>query len=337
MLNAKTEKPLRVLAVAHWNYDGNPHPWAIQRIQSLRDAGVRVDVLAEDCISDRRGYLRLWRELNRRLTDSPYDVVAPLYGSLLGLLSVMQRKAPVALHFAGSDINGRPTPGRISLHSLSVPISQLSAALARGVAVTNPRMREALWWPPSRRSARVIQDGIDTEHFRPTPQAEARRRRGLPPNGVRVAFVVLNRGSEDRRRYKRLDLARQAVAQVPGATLDLLEELPFSEMPAAYAAANALVLTSIAEGSPNCVKEALACGIPVIATDAGDVRELISGLTNCAVVPPQPEALAHALAAAIADGRGCPEGPEQMRKHSLQVTVKEFVSFYSAVAGIEAA
>jgi len=43
-------------------------------------------------------------------------------------------------------------------------------------------------------------------------------------------------------------------------------------------AADALLLTSHSEGSPNSVKEALACNLPVVAVDVGDVRERLAGV-----------------------------------------------------------
>jgi glycosyltransferase involved in cell wall biosynthesis len=166
------------------------------------------------------------------------------------------------------------------------------------------------------------------QRFVPCERAEARRRRGLPEAGVRVLFVATNAGT---RPVKRVELARAAVERLPGAVLEVASKVPFDEMPAVYASAVVLLLTSRAEGSPNCVKEALACGVPVIAVDAGDVREIIGGLTNCAVVPADAGALARALAAAIGDGRGCPDGPERIRaRYSLEATSARFVRFFES-------
>jgi glycosyltransferase involved in cell wall biosynthesis len=67
-------------------------------------------------------------------------------------------------------------------------------------------------------------------------------------------------------------------------------------MPLYMSACDALILTSAGEGSPNVVKEALACNLPVVATDVGDVRERIGTLAGCAVCGNDaPEALAAAL------------------------------------------
>src|SRR3954468_19617431 len=164
---------LHVVAVANWDPDRVVMPWADQRLAALRRAGVTVEVLGIECVTDKRGYLQLWRAVGDRLARGDVDLVAPLYGSFLGLLCAL-RRVPCALSFAGSDLNGRTEPGRIGLHSLCVPASQLAAALAAGVSVRNPRMRDALWWPAARRRARVIPSGVDTTHFRPIPRDQAR-------------------------------------------------------------------------------------------------------------------------------------------------------------------
>jgi glycosyltransferase involved in cell wall biosynthesis len=66
-------------------------------------------------------------------------------------------------------------------------------------------------------------------------------------------------------------------------------------MPQIMAAADCLLLTSSIEGSPNVVKEAVTCGLPVIATDVGDVHDVLRGVTPSWICQADPEALAAAL------------------------------------------
>jgi glycosyltransferase involved in cell wall biosynthesis len=189
-------------------------------------------------------------------------------------------------------------------------------------------MRRSLWWPAARARAWVIASGVDTARFRPRDRAEARLRRGLLP-GERRVLLVAGHGA---RAEKRVELAEAAVAQLPGVVLEVVSAVPFADMPWVYASADLLVLTSLAEGSPNCVKEALACALPVVSVDVGDVHETIAGLTNCAIVPAHPDPLAHAIFAALTDGRGCPDGPERMAaRGSLDAMTGSFVRFYRSV------
>jgi glycosyltransferase involved in cell wall biosynthesis len=61
-------------------------------------------------------------------------------------------------------------------------------------------------------------------------------------------------------------------------------------MPARYRALDLMLLTSWHEGTPLAILEAMACGVPVVATDVGGVAELIVSGTTGALVPPGDDA-----------------------------------------------
>ena len=82
-------------------------------------------------------------------------------------------------------------------------------------------------------------------------------------------------------------------------------------------AANCLLMTSKTEGSPQVVKEAMACGCPIVSVDVGDVAERTSGVEGCYVVPTrEPKDIAEALRKALAFG-GRTNGHERIIEMGL--------------------
>jgi glycosyltransferase involved in cell wall biosynthesis len=86
---------------------------------------------------------------------------------------------------------------------------------------------------------------------------------------------------------------------VPGVFAASLDGLPRVQVAMAMNAADAVVLTSLWEGAPVVVKEALACQTPVVSVAVGDVSAVVRGLPGCAIAPRDPAGLAEAVAAAL--------------------------------------
>jgi glycosyltransferase involved in cell wall biosynthesis len=98
---------------------------------------------------------------------------------------------------------------------------------------------------------------------------------------------------------KRFGLAEACVARLNenGADVELhvLKDVPHEDVPRWLNAAEAILVTSTHEGSPNAVKEALACNVPVVSVDVGDVRARIDGIDGCFIADPTPNDLAAKL------------------------------------------
>jgi glycosyltransferase involved in cell wall biosynthesis len=71
-------------------------------------------------------------------------------------------------------------------------------------------------------------------------------------------------------------------------------------MPQLLAASDCLLLTSAIEGSPNVVKEAVSCGLPVVSTPVGDVEEILGEVEPSWICPAEPQVLGSALAECLA-------------------------------------
>jgi glycosyltransferase involved in cell wall biosynthesis len=83
---------------------------------------------------------------------------------------------------------------------------------------------------------------------------------------------------------KRYTLAKEAVALLKSrfdVELVVVFRAPHEQMPLYMNACDVLILTSAHEGSPTVVKEALACNLPIVSVDVGDIRSQIERINGC--------------------------------------------------------
>ena len=143
---------------------------------------------------------------------------------------------------------------------------------------------------------RVVPSGIDLDRFKPMEPLACKQKLGWSTRTFHVLFA-----SSSGDPVKRPWLARAAVAQMSvnepdrPAEFHYLSGLPTQEVPLWLNASDALLLTSLHEGSPNIVKESLACGLPVVSVDVGDVAERIEGIEGCHLARAEPVDLATKL------------------------------------------
>ncbi len=319
---------LRVLVMANAYPDAiRPHAGAYVHatVAALREHGVTVDVMAVRGYAGAREYARAAREtlaLNRRGT---YDIVHASYGRM-GMIGRLQIRAPLVVAYTGGDILGNPDDaGRVAARA------RLEAGVYRQVArvaaatITKSENMAAVLPAACRARNRVIPSPTDARRFGHLTRRQARERLGWPATEPTVLFAA-----DPQRAVKNHPLARAAVDRLDGVRLAVSAGIPAAEMPTWMAAADALVLTSFSEGSPNVVREAMAAELPVVAVPVGDVPERLAGIPGCAVCEPDPDRLAAGLRAALEHGR-TPAARAAVASCSPERVAAEIVDLYEWV------
>jgi glycosyltransferase involved in cell wall biosynthesis len=202
------------------------------------------------------------------------------------------------------------------------------ARRADGVIVVSPAFKKLL----PERGCQVIPSGLDLELFRPASRSEARQELGLDPDAHLVFF-----GGDPTVARKRVGLAESAVEMLRGSFPDVQmikpHNIPHEQMPLYMNACDALVLTSLHEGSPNVVKEALACNLPVVSVDVGDVRQRIGKIDGCVVCAnDEAPTIAGGLAAVLKSGRRIHGRETVADLDEVQLTQRVIEVYHSALA-----
>jgi len=255
-------------------------PCIEQQRRALQRLGHKVDVLFFNSEQTRLVYMKaMGRVFWASLARNRYDLIHAHYG-YCGVIARMQFRCPVVVTFRGSDV----------LSKRERPLSRLVARCVDRTIVMTKEMKRLL----GRRDAYIIPYGIDLDLFAPRPQIEARQELGLPLQSPLVLFPY-----DPRRSVKRFDLVEQAIAILKGKFPDLqvlaIYDKPYEAVASYMNACDAMVLTSETEGAPVAVREAMACNLPIVSVDVGDVAEIIRGTEGCYLTRRDPEDIAQKL------------------------------------------
>jgi teichuronic acid biosynthesis glycosyltransferase TuaC len=269
--------------------------------------------------------------LRRLVASGKYDLVHAHSGLRVTLLAVSQ-PLPLVLTLHGSDVNGYPiddwrqAPYALGATGAALVTRQL-ARRADAVIVMTEEMKRRLPRSVQART-RVEPMGVDTTLFRQHPSEDARRQLGW---GSEPTVVFCSNGGKSIKRPNLAEAAvRQARACCPGLQLFVLRGVEPEKVPVVLSAADCLLITSAREGSPNIVRESLACNLPVVSVPVGDVPDLLERDPAAGmVVAPDAVLLGKALVEVLKRPR--PQLSTLMDNHSLPATGRRIIELYHQV------
>jgi teichuronic acid biosynthesis glycosyltransferase TuaC len=255
-------------------------PFVSDQVEALNAIGVITDYFLIQG-NGPLGYLKNLSRFIGVIKQFKPDIVHA-HNGLSGFLAILQRSVPVVTTFHGSDINN--IRNRI--------FSRFADKLSHDSIFVSDKLARLI----NRKNANIVPCGVNIDLFHPIAKHTARERLGLPINEKFILFP-----STFNNPVKNFQLADSAIQLEKRIKLNIIELKGYKREDVAYLinAVDVVLLTSISEGSPQSIKEAMACNTPIVSTDVGDVRPLISGTEGCFVVESDPAKLREKLLNAL--------------------------------------
>lgn len=290
--------------------------------------GIRVHKVGVVKSPNPIAFIRQGLVLRTKIRELKPDVIVAQYGSYTGLLVAVFGTPPIIVTLRGSDLNPEPYTNR-ALQLMQHSASRLAALLADGIVCVSRELADRL---TVRKPSAIIPSPTDLDLFRPRNQQECRGLLGWPSNEHVAVFL----GGKNAK-LKGIDLAhdvrRELLSRRSQVNLRIVDsEIPIAEVHVYLNAADCLLFLSRYEGSPNLIREACACNLPVVATPAGDISEVLREVAPGRLVARDVREIADAVESICGSGTRS-NGRDHVNQYSTAEISRRSVDFYQEVAG----
>ncbi len=302
---------MKVLIVASGNA-GYVSPFILDQAEALKKNGIEIDFFLIQGKGS-LGYLKNYKFFLNKISSFRPNIIHAHYG-LSGLFSNLQRRVQVVTSFHGSDVNDSKVRffSRLA-YKLSARSIFISSELARKLNVKNPI---------------IIPCGVDFSIFYPVDRKIARQKLNFPLKANLVLF-----SSSFSNTVKNYPLAKEALSKITNNNIKLVELKGYSrdEVALLMNAVNVVLLTSFSEGSPQFIKEAMSCNVPIVSVDVGDVRNVINNTDGCYIAERSPLDLSLKIQKAL-DFNNRTNGRQLMEKYDNIKTAKRIITVYYSIS-----
>lgn len=231
-----------------------------------------------------KGYMENIKPLRKQIKDNRYDIIHAHY-SFSAFCASLAGAKPLVVSLMGSDVKANV------LFKLLIKLFTFFYAW-KAVIVKSEDMKRSL----GLKKAYVIPNGVDMNMFQPMHQQQCQAQLGWDSEKKHILFPA-----NPKRYEKNYDLAAAAFRLLNDTSIQIhcFENIPHVQTPIWYNAADAVLLTSLWEGSPNAIKEAMACCRPIVCTKVGDVLSLLRNCKGSYISDFNPRDIANNIASAL--------------------------------------
>lgn len=310
---------MKILIVASYN-SGKFNSFVTEQAEKLKNEGCEVVYYGivgkgfKGYYSNRKAYIQKIKEIKPDIVHA--------HGGLSGLFAVLQSEVPVVITFHN---------GEILSPSLNL-LSSIGATRAKYVIYVAEHIRQLSYYKAKKYS--FIPCGINLSDCNITPFEEARKALGFEDSKKYILFG----GAFDNLR-KNYPLLKEAVSLLPNKDNIVCLEmkgLSRAECTLRMCACDLFALPSKSEGSPQALKEAMACNCPIIATDIADIKHLLGDVEGHYLCKFEAENVAKQITKAFEFGKRT-NGRQRIFELGLtnELVAKKLIPIYHAIMNHE--
>ena len=262
---------MKILEVSRYksNFADHQLPFVTEQGESLRALGCEVEYFLV-----KGNYLRAVKALKKKIRDCQPDIVHAHFG-LSAITAELQSLVPVVTTFH----NGETLNWHVNF------LTSLFSLRAKHVVYVAQHIHDLVYFKAKHHS--IIPCGVNMDDCHIIDQATARQQLGFEDG---VKYILFGGGFDNlRKNYAILRDAVECIEQAPWVAVEggercgnivclEMKGLSRAECVLRINACDLFALPSHSEGSPQALKEAMACNCPIVATDMADVRHLLGDL-----------------------------------------------------------